>query len=275
MLLSVTLAFVGYSLLNISQAVQKMGLQLLRRRKVAGGILWGAALLASGLSFGVVFRAIAAGNVSVVGAMAGTGLVSLSIFARFAMSEGITLDDTVAIAAIVVGSAGVALFPGGSARIFRPILLWGIPVVVSAVGVAAWLVTPDGPHRGAVIGGFSGFLGAYSQLFQKTASAELDFSSGLSDILAHILTDPMTLVWVAFSFASMVVIQFAYRHAEAIRIIPPFTALFIVTPVLGGVLVYGEKLTVLQWVGIAVILAGSLRLSRGTPAERSTDPSTG
>ncbi len=261
MVLSVTLAFLGYSLLNISQAVQKLGLQLVRRRRVAGGALWGAALLASGLSFAVVFRAIAAGNVSVVGAMAGTGLVSLSIFTRFVMSEKITAGDVAAIAAIAVGSAGVALFTAESEPVLRPVLLWGTPIAVSIVGLFAWIAAPEGPLRGAVIGGFSGFLGAYSQLFQKTASEELNFATGIDAVIADILTDPITFVWVGLSFASMVVVQFAYHHAEAIRIIPPFTAVFIVTPVLGGVLVFGEGLTIPQWVGVAIILAGSLRLS--------------
>jgi drug/metabolite transporter (DMT)-like permease len=72
---------------------------------------------------------------------------------------------------------------------------------------------------------------------------------------------PFTLLWVALSAASMVVIQFAYRHDRAVRLIPYFTSCSILVPVIGGVLGLGERLHALQWVGVALILVGLLLLT--------------
>ncbi len=254
-LLAALLAWVGYSILNISQAVQKIGLQRQAEGHLAvGRVLWVGALGASGGSFAIVFAAISVGQVAVVGALAGTGLVSLALFSRLAMGEQMGWVRMLAISVTVSGAALVALLPAaGEETTFRPLLLWLVPVVVAAMAGGAVFTVPEGPVRGLVIAGLSGFLGAWSQLFQKLLAE--DFAG-----VATLLSDPLTLVWFGLSFASMVVIQFAYRFAEAIRIIPVYTALFIATPVIGGVAVFGEVLSLFQWVGVALILGGALVL---------------
>lgn len=260
-LVSVLLAFAGYSILNISQAVQKIALARMQTARVTGGAIWTAALLASGGSFGIVFVAIALGNVAVVGAMAGTGLVSLALFSALVMGETLSRAKVGAIVAIVAGAAAVALAQGHGGTSFRPLLLWGIPAVMVAVGAFAWIVTAQGTLKGVVIAVLSGFLGAYSQLFQKRSAASFSLDAGFREVLETVATDPLTLVWIGFSAASMVVLQFAYRHGEAIRTIPAFTTAFIVTPVVGGVFVFGETLSAVQWVGVAVILLAGARVS--------------
>ncbi|MDA3948790.1 MAG: hypothetical protein PF508_06135 [Spirochaeta sp.] len=260
-LFSVLLAFAGYSILNFSQAVQKIALARMPTARVAGGALWVAALLASGGSFGIVFAAIALGNVAVVGAMAGTGLVSLALFSALVMGETLSRAKLVAIVAIVAGAAAVALAQGDEGTAYHPLLLWSIPAVTIAVSGLAWILTPAGTLKGVVIAAFSGFLGAYSQLFQKRSAASFSLDAGFREVLEAVATDPLTLVWIGFSAASMVVLQFAYRHGEAIRTIPAFTTAFIVTPVVGGVFVFGETLSAVQWVGVVVILLAGARVS--------------
>ncbi len=115
---------------------------------------------------------------------------------------------------------------------------------------------------GPCIGGLSGFLGAYSQLFQKLVSSSLDFSGNVTVVLTKLIQNPENLVWIALSALSMIVIQFAYKYAEATRIIPVFTANFILVPVIGGVLVFGEKLNPIQILGILFICTGSYFLGK-------------
>jgi drug/metabolite transporter (DMT)-like permease len=59
----------------------------------------------------------------------------------------------------------------------------------------------------------------------------------------------------------MIVIQFAYRHDRAVRLIPYFTSCSILVPVIGGVLALGERLRAPQWLGVTLILAGLLLLT--------------
>ncbi|MFP4211470.1 MAG: hypothetical protein ACLFR8_09525 [Alkalispirochaeta sp.] len=263
-LLALLLSVLGYSILNISQAVQKIGLSLYTRNRVAGATVWVGALLASGVSFGIVFIALSIGTVSVVGAAAGTGLVSVAIFSAVFLGESVRRDKILALAAIVAGAALVALFPVEGTDIYREVLLWVIPAVVSVIAVIVVVLLPRGAPRAITVAGFSGFLGAYSQLFQKRAAEGVSGAEGFAEVVARLVHDPINLVWVGMSASSMVVIQFAYRHAEATRIIPVFTALFIITPVLGGIAVYGERLSPLQWCGVVAISVGAVVLGRDT-----------
>jgi drug/metabolite transporter (DMT)-like permease len=65
----------------------------------------------------------------------------------------------------------------------------------------------------------------------------------------------------------MLVLQFSYKSDRAIRIVPVFSANYIVIPVLGGVICFGENLHALQWLGVSLILVGVLvlTLKRRTP----------
>lgn len=256
------LAFAGYSLLNLGQAGQKIGLGIRNDHPVGGWTLWVVATLATSVSFFIVFSAISVGAVSVVGAMAGTGLVSLAIFSRIAMGERLAAKHVAALGSIVAGAAVVALFDVGGRGEARIALLWGVLAAGTVVYVAAWVALRTGPGAGVALGGLSGFLGAYSQLFQELATAELDWSEGLGAVVRMVVSDPITLVWAGLSVVSMVVIQFSYRHGQATQIIPVFTGNFILVPVIGGVIVFGESLGIVQWVGIALIVAGSIVLGR-------------
>lgn len=259
---SAALAFLGYSIMNISQATQKIGLHILQRSRIKGLSLWTLALLGSGVSFVIVFGALAIGRVSLVGAMAGTGLVSLSVFSWIVMGEDIGIHKIGAIAAILIGAVLVALFSVPGEESVRPQLLWGIPIGVVVLFLPMWAAMRAGPILGISLGAFAGFLGSYSQLFQREVATAVPLDSSLLEIIRHVIHNPINLVWIGLAFVSMVVLQFAYRHTQATRIIPAFTGVFIITPVLGGVIVFQETLTPLQWVGVVVILLGTLQMTR-------------
>lgn len=262
--LSIALAFVGYSILNISQAIQKVGLETVQSKPVRGWTIWGAATVASGVAVLVVFGAISLGTVSTVGAMAGTGLVSLTIFSRLVLREQIDFRSVLSIGGIVAGAVLVGAFRQSARGSARLGLLYGVLGLVTVLMVALWLVTKPGPVRGMAIAAFSGFLGAYSQLFQKLSSGDLPFSESPGAVASAILSDPVTAMWVGLSFGSMIVLQFSYRFGAATAIIPSFTAAFIATPVLGGVIIFSEFLSLPQWIGVSVILvsATALNMSR-------------
>ena len=263
-ILAAMLAVIGYSLLNVGQAGQKIGLSIRGKKRLRGSLIWTIATIATALSFPLVFVAISVGSLAVVGAMAGTGLVSLTIFSGLVLKERIRPITVTAIIVIVCAAAVIALFDGEQASTLRVawlyLLLGGGIIGYSA----AVLIVPSA--RGVLVGGLSGFLGAYSQVFQRLGTTDIDLASGAAAFVAAVATNPVTLIWIGLSLVSMVVIQFAYRHATAIRIVPVFTANFILIPVLGAVVVFGEQLHYAQWIAIVVMVAGSVVLSR--PAAR-------
>jgi drug/metabolite transporter (DMT)-like permease len=262
--LSLVIAFIGYSLLNITQAGQKIGLARRAENRVRGWIIWIAATAGTSVAFFVILGAISLGSISLVGAMAGTGLASLAVFSYFVMGERLRVRGIIALVVIIGGAVLVGLFaentPGGAVR--KP-LLWGILAGGSSLYIIACLVTGKRSFAGAVIGGFSGFLGAYSQVFQEYGTTSASIADGVGPFLLSLVTNPITLVWVGLSVVSMIVLQFSYKHGPAIRIIPTFTGNFIVVPVVGGVLIFGQTLLLAQWVGVGLIAIGAVALAGG------------
>ena len=256
------LAFVGYTFLNLGQAGQKIGLAMKSDRPAPGWTLWVFATLATSVSFWFVFAAISIGTVSLAGAMSGTGLASLAIFSRIVMNERLGIGKTIALAGVIAGAALVAWFaePGGTdANLAILYGFLGVGAIAYSIGA---VLAHGGSLAGVMLGGLSGFLGAYSQLFQRLGGADLPWSDGPIAVIASMITDPVTAIWIGLSIASMIVIQFSYRHGQATQIIPVFTANLIVVPVVGGVLVFAERLSPVQWVGVAAVLAGSVVLGR-------------
>ena len=260
-LVTVILAFTGYSLLNVGQAGQKIGLEICARRTVAGWSVWSVSTLATAASFLFVFAAIAAGSVAIAGAMAGTGLASMALFSRFVLKEKLTPRTIVSIGVIIASAALLAAFDrpgGGTSHTGRLFILLAIGIIGYGVAI---LAAPTPALKAVITGGLSGFLGAASQLFQRLSTETISAPLTSFEFVLQVIADPVTLAWVGLSAASMLVIQFAYRHAEALRIVPVFTANFIVLPAIGGAIVFGETLHPLQWAAIAMMLAGSFLLA--------------
>jgi drug/metabolite transporter (DMT)-like permease len=138
---------------------------------------------------------------------------------------------------------------------------------------------------GIAIGVFSGTLSGFVPLFQKISASEMGRSLSLFPENAGLSTDwlggllsvfanPFAVAWIVLSLASMLVLQFAYKKADVIRIIPFFSSATIVIPVIGGVLCLGERLHPAQWAGAGFVLIGLFLLTfkgRGNSARAKDD----
>ena len=267
--LTILLAFVGNSVLNISQAGQKLGLALMRRDRRRGTLLWIGSLLGTTVAALIGWVAVSIGRVALVGAMAGSGLASLALFSTLVMKEKIRAGELAGIALMAVSAVLIGLFQR-ELPLEEPSLRRLLPylAVPCAAALLAWL-TLRGRSRvvGPVIAAFAGVLGGFVPLFQKVAGSAAGRGSSFVALVleeghwAHAVVNPFTPLWILLSIASMAVIQFAYRHERAVRLIPYFTSCSILVPVLGGVLVFGERLQAVQWAGVAMILAGLLLLT--------------
>jgi drug/metabolite transporter (DMT)-like permease len=277
--LSLLLAFAGYSLLNISQAGQKIGLGLFSTRRLAGSLVWVAATLGTSAAAFVNLYALSLGSVSLVGAMAGSGLASLALFSWLVMREPIRPKELVGIGIVFAAAMLMGAFARPSVtespRLQFLFLILGVSVLAFSL---LWLGFRRRDFAAAVIiAAFSGTLGGLVALFQKVSTSEharsLSQAAGaesggrrLVGVL-QTLSNPYALGWILLSVLSMLVIQFAYRRGRAIRIIPAFSASYIVVPVVGGMVVFGETLHPLQWLGIAAIVAGILLLTMTQPPQ--------
>ena len=269
-LITLLLAFAGYSAMNISQAGQKIGLAKKNDHPLGGWLLWVGATIGTLLSVVVVLVALSIGAVSLVGAMAGSGLVTLAVFSHFVMEERISRSDLIGIAMIIAGSVLIGFFalPQGEPSP-RWLILHGFTVALVVAYAVAWLIARGGDRTGLVLGGFGGALAGASMLYQNAATIVADVGALIYFPLAESLAPDRLaalvnihlILWFVISNGAFVVLQFAYGRGKAIHVIPAFNVNFIVVPVLGGVIAFAERVHLLQWAGVAVIVAGTLLLT--------------
>jgi drug/metabolite transporter (DMT)-like permease len=270
--LSMIIAFGGYSLLNIAQACQKIGLGMMHKSRLKGTIVWVFATIGTTGSSFVLLSAVSMGNVSIVGAMAGTGLASLSLFSAFVMGERVERREMLGVAVVVAG----AVLTGLSSSKIEPtaILIREMYLTLGAVAAAGSLAVLLLHFRrlpaGAATGCFAGALGGFIPKFQKVSTSELGKARSLAGLTSApgaggdagaIFANPYALTWIALSVLSMVVLQFAFKRDKAISVIPAFTGSIIVIPVIGGVAFFGESFSPFQGAGVALILGGVMLIT--------------
>lgn len=263
--LSLFIAFVGYSVQNISQASQKIGLLRMKHDRKTGMLIWGASTIGTGLSTLILLVAVSLGQVSLVGAMAGTGLVSLSVYSRFMMKEIPGKREIAGVGLILFSAVLIGVFAQDVSRAVIEISLLTIKlIVVSLIYVVLWITFKKKKSvLCVVLGGYSGALGGFVSQFQKiSTSGSLNGQLVTGSLFGiETLINPFTLLWILLSISSMVVLQFAHKNGQPMQVIPSFSANFILIPVIGGVTCFGEVLYPVQWLGVGVIIIGVLMIT--------------
>ena len=288
------MAFIGYSLHNIAQASQKIGLGVAKKNKGQGISIWITATLSTSIAVFIILYAVSIGNVSIVGAMSGSGLASLTLYTRFVMKEKITKQGLIGVL-IVMGATG--LIGAAANKVKPPIisirLLFFFLIGLSVVFIMVWFLLrlrQLNKSLGIFLGIFAGILGGFIPLFQKVSTSKLgkahSLAAGLiknSKLMAdnddlfpqllrkilEILANPYALIWIVLSIISMIILQFAYTKDKAIRVIPAFSAITVILPVIGGVFCFHESLSVLQWVSIFSILSEVVLITIKPSAKKS------
>jgi drug/metabolite transporter (DMT)-like permease len=274
-MLSILFAFLGYSILNISQASQKIGLQLAKQKRFKGLVLWAAATAGTSLSVFFVYYAVALGRASLVGAITPTGLVSLAVFSYFVMKEKLYKKEIAGIAIILSGAALIAFLSRDVDKVVihldRLFILMGIVCFLYIILIIIFFQRDL--ISGILIGGLSGALGGFIPLLQKVSSSSIGQASTLfppaylnkltplCKFLFTYLANVFAVIWVGLSLISVVVLQFSYKRNKAILIIPCFSANATIIPLIGGVICFQEELHALQWLGVVFILGGLFLLT--------------
>lgn len=262
-LLGIVLAFVGSSLLNISQALQKIGLDTPADQKLKKWGIWTLGTVIMTLAPLIIQYATSLCGASLVGAMVGTGLASLALFSHFVMKEKIGAGELAGIGVILTAFVLIGVFSGGKTAepAIRLFPLWIFMGVMTAVyllltGIALKLKFLPGLALACCSGGIGGFV-----ILLQTVTMVNPLGS------SSMFTNPFFYSWVAVSLISFFFLQLSYKKDKAIRIVPTFSSNYILIPVLGGVICFGEVLNLFQWMGVGLIFCGValLTLKRKKP----------
>ncbi len=264
-LLSLFIAFAGYSVQNISQATQKLGFLKMKENRKTGMLIWAGATVGTGLSTLILLAAVSIGQVSLVGAMAGTGLVSMTVYSGLILKDHIRRNEITGVVLILVSAVFIGIFAQKASEAVIEIKLLTLKlIIVSVLYGTLWLIFRKKKKALCItLGGFSGALGGFVSQFQKISTAKSVGGDLVSSVGSgfELLLNPYTLFWILLSVSSMAVLQFAHKNGQPMQVIPSFSANFILIPVIGGVTCFGEVLHPLQWAGVGVIIIGVLLIT--------------
>lgn len=258
-------------LANVGMGVQKRGSPSLRRlpdllgdpavRRTFAWWLLGSAMTVSGSL--LLFVALGLGRASVIGTLEGVGLVALALYASRVLGEPLTRVDIRAIALVVVGTGlagGAHATTSGAGEGFSPT---GLAVLGGGVFVAALAAVVTGRATGRLglaLGGVAGAVAGTTMAVQKVVGGVLVGTSPL-----EVFTSPWSLAYLGMAALGFVVTQFAYLHGRALDVVPAYASLCILVPVASGPLAFGETFHPVAAVGLVLLLAGVVDLSRQGP----------
>ena len=282
-ILSILIAFLAYSMLDLGKSFQKIGLAAIPSDRTRGTIIWLAASVATSTSSFLILYAVSLGSVLIVGSMAGTGLAAVTILSMLLLKEWVGRYELIGVACVMAAPfllASVYLEPPATRLVVEHLFYFlGIVLVVFAVLVIIFRRRKK--ILGILLAGSAGTLGGFVILFQKISTSAVgratvffhrgdsaSVSTMLSKVplllhLFHVFANPYALAWIGLSLLSTFVLQLSYRHGEAIRLIPSFNSAYILIPILGGLLIFREPLHPLQWAGVLLILCGVSVLTFG------------
>jgi drug/metabolite transporter (DMT)-like permease len=291
--LSIILAFIAYSLLDLGKAFQKVGLAAMGRSRARGIGIWLGASTATSASSFLILYAVSLGSVLIVGSMAGTGLAAVTLLSVLLMKEPVRRRELLGVACIMAAPFLLASVyqEQPATRLTIEHLFYFLGAVLAVFALLILIFRMRAAMLGVLLAGGAGAIGGFVILFQKISTSPMGRAAAFGSLgrpasavapspleaplllrLAHVFANPYTVAWVALSFLSTFALQFSYRHGEAIRLIPAFNGAYILIPILGGIFIFREPLHPLQWAGVLLILCGVFVLASEQSRQASTAP---
>jgi len=264
--LGVMLAIIAYACLYLGKGLQKFAVVGYTKKDATRGDkgrntgIWIGGLVLTGAFMFIHLFALKFAPISVIAPFEGLGLIILCLFSYFILKEPIERMKLYGIILIVVGLILTAIFmPGPEA----------IPVVFDWVVFIIFL--------SAIMGAFV-LLGLFSK-FNRYKAAGLIFGSFAGAFMCfQTLTKRITwipgygyFVFIMFGFAvaTLVMTNFGFLKAEAVVVVPSFTANSITLPTFLAIFIFDEPVVVFQWIGIAIIVVGVILLTAFSKPQKS------
>jgi uncharacterized membrane protein len=266
---SILIGLAGFTLFGVAMVMMKYGAEVLSRpsQMLRGSanrkksLIWALGCLANFLYVVLFSIALGMGEASVISALNGFGLVVAAILSRLFLHEKLSSAEVVGIGMIIVGTASVGYFSRPTVRAFSfsPFVFWSFCFVtlLGNLGGDGYTLLHRLRGAGIVFAINAGYLGGLSALLQKIFMTPLMQGVTASHgLIAALCRDPYFYIFIVASMASFAMIQVAYQFGKAVQVVPTFSSAIILTPVVGAAIIFQERLTVFQVVGIVAIILG-------------------
>lgn len=268
--------------LNLGRGLQKYGVDAIAHpKKILSEkgypfrfFIWCVGTAGMVASTFLTFAACAYGPVTIVAALSGVGLVALALFSAFVLRESVGRMEIFAMGLILFGTVLAGYFEkwdrianygfaqqGGGPILHRNMVVFGLAVLIIGVGMIVYCIRNERRAFGVIFGGVAGICGGTSVFFQKACMIRC----GCSDIFADIpsaLVNPFFYLFIVTGFLDFLIIQYALTKAKAVTVVPSYQSFYIIVPIVGGMVAYFDRVNLVQFCGLILLLWGVLVLSR-------------
>lgn len=300
-LLSIGLAALAFSLLNVGLALEKKGASQLPNIEGAGAArslrnfltnpTWLIGFLLTNIQIVFLSLALGLGPMSLVTPMAGVGLVVLAAFSHFYLGESISRPMLVGILLVVAGIAILgATHPGDPEPLAADAALvlalkpgaLGFFLAMAVLGAAPIIASKRAGWRAAdvafgVASGACASLATIALRLMMAGTGTEGEAGSFAALVTRVATYPLLALVIGGNMASMVMQQFGFQKGKAVVVAPVYTVATVVLPALAGVIVFGEWVrfggdqVAVQAGAMVLVLAGTAVLS-AFGASRSSVP---
>jgi len=185
--------------------------------------------------------AVSRAPVSMLAVMMQGGIALFVIASVVILGERANAREWAGIGAIVTGMLMLTLsLSGGETQgPFEPATLLIFTVLLTLAGLAPMAVERLNAN-GAALAILSGVAFGLGALFTKAMT--LEFNADASPLALRIVSDPYVYGVLAANIVGIVMLQNSFHSARAIIAMPLSGALSNIAPIVGGMLVFGERL---------------------------------
>lgn len=185
--------------------------------------------------------AVSRAPVSMVAVMGQGGIALFVVASVVILGERATPREWVGIGAIVFGMLLLALSLGGGETegAFEPATLLMFTALLTLIGLAPMAVARMNAS-GAAAAIFSGIAFGLGGLFTKAMTLALAGDNG--SLALRIVSCPYVYSVVAANIIGIVMLQNSFHSSRAIIAMPLSGALSNIVPIIGGMIVFGERL---------------------------------
>ena len=290
-IIGIILGLISYASLNIGMVLQKKGansLQKIENETLIGNLknfltckIWVLGFILISLPFFLLIAALSFTPLTLVFPLMGFGLIILSIFSKFYLKEEISNMEYYGIAITIAGIFLLTFFSNLSNiqtftigeiwnLIFSPISFIIILIILGiSIFLYVYTITHNYYKASIIMGALSGISAGLGAIFSKgvaTAFSPLDISVILSKIL-NLFWIILLLIVLFANLASTILNQVGFQKGKAIQVVPLYSVIGIVLPILFGIFILNEwegqliPNMILQIFGIIIIIIGIVILS--------------
>ncbi len=278
-ILFIFFSVLSHVLENLGLGFEKWGVDRMPKAKnklaKAGWmVIWISGLTMTILVVGVQFKALSLGNASTMGALAGTGLVALTIFSVLVLKEKILKQELFGIFIIMVGTSLLGYFSHGVQKEHVEMNIgafWmyfaGYVVFLVATGLIS--KANIATFGSALLGIMSGTLNSTALTIQKIITERIMAFTSHPTLAAagELMALPYVYIMILCAVGGIVVRQFAYKNGKAVQIVPARASAYILTPLIAGMVFLGEGITTPALAGIIIVVIGVIITTTANPAK--------